>query len=411
VNKFKVLVNDLQPGMFVCELDRPWLDTPFMLQGIHIQSSQDVEELRRYCEYVYVDPDKTTVDVRARLAPGVAAPGDVVRSKPAKRSFHPNPVVYRDAAPVEKELAPAKKVRSSVGELVRSVEQDIRGDRALDQLRFKEAVDTMVDSIIRNPDALFLLTRLKETDAEIYGRSIDVAIYVLTFARHLGFPKEDMQALGTGGLLMDVGKTKLPPTVIGKRTPLNGEEHKLMKTHVQRSSEILAKSQWIPPPILDMVLTHHEREDGSGYPRGLRGAQIGIYGKIAGIADCYEDLISPQPFAPPLAPSAALKMLMEWKGRLFHEDLVEEFVQCIGVYPVGSVVELNTGEVAIVMANNRIHRLKPRVMVILDPKKKRYDDPKLLDLDTSQQAGGALWEVVRGLEQGAFGVDPKEYYL
>lgn len=397
--------------MFVCELDRPWLETPYLLQGVYLGSPQDIEELGRHCKFVYVDPEKSQRDVVARLNSGArAAAIEFERPKPPRFRL-PNAVEYRDTATVEQELAPARNVRASVRDLMAAIEQDIRSDRVLDRERLNEAVENMTDSIIRNPDALFLLTKLKDAGAEAYGRALDVAIYVLTFGRHLGFPREELQVLGMGGLLIDVGKTRLPKTLLAKRGPLNGEEHKLMKTHVQHSTDILGRSQWVSRALLDMVLTHHEREDGSGYPRGLRGPQIGIYGKIAGIADCYEDLTSEQPFAPPLAPHAALKVLEEWKTRLFQEDLIEEFVQCIGIYPVGSLVELASGEVAVVMANNRVHRLKPRVMVLLDPRKQRYPQPRTLDLDTAQQAGGPYGEISRGLEQGSFGIDPKEYYL
>ncbi|HSD60150.1 MAG TPA: HD domain-containing phosphohydrolase [Burkholderiales bacterium] len=410
MSKVKVEIHELQPGMFVSELDRPWLETPYLLQGVLLKDGQDIEELARHCKFVYVDPEKSSVDVSAKLMLR-GTPRDEERKKPAGGFRHPHFVAYLDTATVEQELVAAKAIRSNIREVMASIEHDIRNEKVLDRGRLKEAVESMADSIIRNPDALYLLTKLKEADAETYGRAIDVAIYILTFGRHLGFPRDELQVLGMGGLLLDVGKMMLPKPLITKRTPLNGEEHKLMKTHVQRSSDILAKWEWASAPLMDMVSTHHEREDGSGYPRGLRGAQVGIYGKIAGLADCYEDLTSQQPFAPALAPHAALKILMEWKGRLFHEDLVEEFVQCIGVYPVGSLVELSTGAVAVVMANNRVHRLKPRVMTVLDPRKQRFAEPRMLDLDSMQQADGAYCEIARGLEQGAFGVDPKEFYL
>ncbi len=410
MSKVKVEISELQPGMFVSELDRPWLETPYLLQGVLVKDTRDIEKLGRYCQFVYVDPEKSSVDVSAKLKLG-GTPLDFEHKKPAGGFRHPRFVAYQDTTTVEQELAAAKAIRGNMREVMASIEREIRNEKVLDRGRLKEAVEGMAESIIRNPDALFLLTKLKEADAETYGRAIDVAIYVLTFGRHLGFPRDELQVLGTGGLLLDVGKMKLPKPLIVKRTPLNGEEHKLMKTHVQLSSEILAKTEWVSAPLLDMVNTHHEREDGSGYPRGLRGPQVGIYGKIAGIADCYEDLTSQQPFAPALPPHAALRMLMEWKARLFHEDLVEEFVQCIGVYPVGSLVELSTGEVAVVMANNRVHRLKPRVMTLLDPRKQRYAEPRMLDLDGMQQADGAYCEIARGLEQGSYGVDPREFYL
>ncbi|HET9699800.1 MAG TPA: HD domain-containing phosphohydrolase [Burkholderiales bacterium] len=410
MNKIKVAIHELKPGMFVCELDRPWLETPYLLQGVYISGAGEIEELARYCRFVYVDPEKSQRDVAARLRAGSGnsiAPDHLK----APRYRHPNAVEYKDTATVEQELGPAKEIRANIRDLLTNLEQDIRSDRVLDRERLSEAVENMTDSIIRNPDALFLLTKLREADNESYGRALDVAIYVLAFGRHLGFPKAELQTMGMGGLLLDVGKTRLPHGLLAKRGPLSGEEHKLMKTHVQHSMDILAKSQWVPRALLDMVLTHHERQDGSGYPRGLRGPQIGIYGKIAGIADCYEDLTTQQPFAPALAPSAALRVLEEWKARLFQEDLIEEFIQCIGMYPVGSLVELNTGEVAVVMSNNRVHRLKPRVMALLDPRKQRLREPLMLDLGAATRAGGPEVAIAQGLQRGAFGINPAEYYL
>jgi HD-GYP domain-containing protein (c-di-GMP phosphodiesterase class II) len=411
VNKIKLEVHELKPGMFVCELDRPWLETPYLLQGVYISGAAEIEELKRYCKFVYVDPEKSQRDVVARLRSGNSGGTIEFQRVRTPRYRHPNAVEYRDTATVEQELERAKEIRANVRDLLASIEHDIRNDRVLDRERLNEAVGNMTDSIIRNPDALFLLTKLREADNESYGRALDVAIYVLAFGRHLGFPKPELQTLGMGGLLLDVGKTQLPRALLAKHGPLNGDEHKLMKTHVQHSTDILVRSQWVPRALLDMVLTHHEREDGSGYPRGLRGPQIGIYGKIAGIADCYEDLTTRQPFAPALPPNAALKVLEEWKARLFQEDLIEEFIQCIGIYPVGSLVELSTGEVAVVMANNRVHRLKPRVMVLLDPRKQRHADPMMLDLGAARQAGGPEVVISQGLQWGAFGINPAEYYL
>lgn len=411
MNKIKVELHELKPGMFVCELDRPWLETPYLLQGVYIRGSEEIEELKRYCTFVYVDPEKSQRDVAGHLRAGSARGALEMEGAKAPKYRHPKAVEYRDLATVEQELGQAKEIRTNVRDLLTSIEQDIRSDRVLDRERLNEAVESMTDSIIRNPDALFLLTKLREADNESYGRALDVSIYVLAFGRHLGFPKVELQTLGMGGLLLDIGKTQLPGGLLTKRGPLNGDEHKLMKTHVQHSMDILSKSQWVPRALLDMVLTHHERQDGSGYPRGLRGPQIGIYGKIAGIADCYEDLTTQQPFAPALAPSAALKVLEEWKGRLFQDDLIEEFIQCIGMYPVGSTVELTTGEVAVVMSNNRVHRLKPKVMALLDSRKQRLQEPVMIDLGAAHQAGGPEVAIAQGLQRGAFGVNPAEYYL
>ncbi|MBI2311844.1 MAG: DUF3391 domain-containing protein [Betaproteobacteria bacterium] len=407
MNKEKVYVEDLKPGMFVYELDRPWLDTPFLIQGFLIQSEEQIEQLGKHCEFVYVDPVKSTrAAYPQRVRPVAAATAEA----PAPRSVIPGKrVIYEDKTTVTQELHEAKPVRNLVSELVGSIREDIRKGEVLDRKRLADAVAAMVDSIIRNPNALMLLTKLKEKDAAAYGYSIDVAICLLAFGRHLGFSKDNLEFLGLGGLLLDIGKVRVPEELLTKRTALTPAEHKVLKNHVQHGVDILKGSPGIATEVLEMVATHHEREDGSGFPRGLKGDEIGIYGKMAAIVDCYEDLTVERPFAPAMSPHVALQLLHQWRGRFFEEFLVDEFVHCIGLYPAGSLVELNTGEVAVIMAHNPKNRLKPKVLLILDPKKTPYPTNTMVDLD----APGSLSEsreIRRGLEYGMYGIDPAAYY-
>lgn len=404
MNKEKVYIEDLKPGMFVYELDRPWLDTPFMLQGFLIQSEEQIEQLGKYCEYVYVDPLKSSrAAYPVRIPPRPAAAAAATPVIPGPR------VVYENKTGVEEELSEAKPARNLVSELVGSMREDIRKGEVLDRKRLAEAVAAMVDSIVRNPNALLLLTKLKEKDAASYGYSIDVAICLLAFGRHLGFSKDSLQILGLGGLLLDVGKVKLPEALLAKQTMLTPVEHKVMKSHVQLSMDVLGAAQGIPEEVLEMVATHHEREDGSGFPGGLQGNEIGIYGKMAAIVDCYEDLTGERPYAPAMSPHVALQMLHQWRGRFFEEFLVDEFIHCIGLYPVGSLVELNTGEVAVIMAHNPQNRLQPKVLLILDPAKNTYPKNRTCDLGAPEAASEGR-KIRRGLEYGMYGIVPTDYF-
>jgi len=270
----------------------------------------------------------------------------------------------------------------------------------------------MVESIIRNPDALLLLTKLKDKDSYAYGHAIDVAIYVLAFGRHLGLPKDELNTLGMAGLLQDIGKMKLPSELLEKTEKLSAAEFDLIKTHVPQSVRILENSHGISPDIIEVVASHHERLDGSGYPKGLSGYSFGTFGNMAAIVDCFQALTSERPYAAPVPPYEALQMLYEWRGKYFRAALVEQFIQCIGIYPVGSLVELNTGEVGVVIGQNRVRRMKPRVMVILDPQKKPYKYPAVIDLVNDPKAfGDRPYAIKRGLEYGMYDIDPKEYYL
>lgn len=315
--------------------------------------------------------------------------------------------LHEQGKSLEEELKEARPIRETVVALVKSVQEDIRNGRILDTEKLKSALADMVESIIRNPNALVLLTRLKGKDARSLGYAIDVAIGMLAFGRHLGFPRDKLQSLGLGGLLLDIGKVRLPEELLAKRATLTAEEHRLMKSHVQHGTDILNATQGIPQEVLEMVGTHHEREDGSGYPKGLRANEIGVPGKMAAIVDCFQDLTSGRSSSPPMSPPVALQLLHQWRTQFFHAYLVKEFIQCIGLYPVGSLVELNTGEVAVIMARNSQNRLKPKVMLVLDPEKQPYTNKIVVDLNTPNASQSR--EIRRGLEPGMYGINPHAY--
>jgi HD-GYP domain-containing protein (c-di-GMP phosphodiesterase class II) len=270
----------------------------------------------------------------------------------------------------------------------------------------------MVDSVGRNPDALLWLTKLKTQDSYAYDHGIDVAIYMLAFGRHLGYPKESLHILGMSGLMQDIGKLKVRAEVLNKATKLSAAEFEEVKYHVNHSLEILRTTVDIPKDVLHVVSQHHERHDGSGYPRGLHGDQIHTYAYMAGIVDCFEALVSERPYAAAVSTHQALQQLNRWKGSSFHEALTEQFIQCIGIFPVGSLVELNTGDVAVVVGQNKIRRLKPKVMLLLDPGKQAYKYPIMLDLINDPVGTSEIpYQIKRDLPSGAYGIDPREYYL
>ena len=214
------------------------------------------------------------------------------------------------------------------------------------------------------------------------------------------------------GLLQDVGKTKLPAALLKKNTPFSSEEIEMAKRHVELSAEILSATPGISPKLPALALLHHERQDGTGYPRGLKGDQIGLYGSIAAIADTFDALTAARPYAEPLSPSSALSYLYKERGTGFHSDLVEQFIQCVGAFPVGSVVELNSGETGIVITQNLVRRLKPRVMVVLDAKGNPMRPHKILDLERDPKVSAdEPYRIRRTLEQSKLQIDPRDLLL
>jgi HD-GYP domain-containing protein (c-di-GMP phosphodiesterase class II) len=437
--KLKVLTEELGLGMFVYELDRPWLDTPFLFQGFLVEQQEQIDDLRLYCRFVWVDPARSTVPVgsvpdrqpaTSRASANTAKRLKAMESMESERSILELEVSdsppstptgrllaklrthYPPLAKVEDELPVAKQTLDRTSEAVHSILEGVISKGTLDSKTLHESIEEVTESVIRNPDALLLLTYLKRKSKYAYDHAISVSIHLLAFGRHIGLPKKQLQMLGAAGLLLDVGMARLPEAILNKKGNLASEEYETMKEHVQFGLDIIRSSPGIAPQTAEIIAQHHERENGSGYPLGLKERQITILGKMAAIADCFVALISERPYADSVAPLDALQKLYNWRKEYYHEDMVEQFIQCLGPYPVGSYVELNTGEVAVVLAHNRIRRLKPRVMVFLDAEKKPYASPIMLDLINDPHAfNDQPYEIRSSLPDGVYGVDLKEFYL
>lgn len=392
----RVAVEDLQFGMYVAALDRPWTDTPFVFQGFHLRTEQQLEALRKFCKHVYIDVARTE------------KPGP----PPAQFRIRGD-TPYPERSSVEAEFWQASAAFSeallSVAELLKPGGS---AARVLDARQIKECVSRLTDSVVRNPDAILLVARLREKSTEAHARALQVSVYLLVFGRFLNLTRNELELLGLLGLLQDIGKTRLPPDLLARATPLSPEESELAKRHVEFSAEILRATPGLDPRLPELALLHHERQDGTGYPRGLKGDEIGLYGSMAAIADTFDALTALRPYAEPLSPSSALSYLYKERGLGFHGELVEQFIQCIGVFPVGSVVELNTGEIGIVITQNLLRRLKPRVMVVLDARGQPVRPYKVLDLDKDPKATPEEpYRIKRTLEQSRVQVDPREMFL
>jgi HD-GYP domain-containing protein (c-di-GMP phosphodiesterase class II) len=386
--KKQIPVGELQFGMYIAELDRPWTDTPFMFQGFVLSTPQQMDALKKYCKTVFIDVER----------------GAAPEAEPRGAS--------RERASVEQEFRPARRAYKTSRALMREVMAAVRVGRTLDAAQVKAAVSSMTESVLRNPDALLLFSQLRTKGEYTESHAIDVSIYMITFGRFLQLEQPQIEFLGYLGLLQDVGKLRLSRGLLEKRSRLSIEEFEQAKLHVRYSEEILRAASGLPEDLARVAGLHHERLDGSGYPKGLRGPEIGQYGLIAGIIDTFDALTVKRPYAEPVSPSAAISMLFKWRGTYFDASLVEQFIRCIGIFPVGSLVELNTGEVGVVIAQNPAKRLLPRVMVIRDAEGNAMVPQKLLDLARSPMAPRNEPYRIRGtLEAGSVPFDPDELFI
>ncbi len=400
MDRQQVPVEKLQFGMYVAELDRPWTETPFMYQGFQLRTDVQLNALKKFCKHVFIDPERTQTAEEARRA---AAPAFKVRGSTNYPETTKVEVEFKQAQPIFEQTAKA------VPELLKPAS---RPGGVLDAKEIKDSVTRLTDSVVRNPDAMLLVSRLREKSAEAHARALQVSLYMIVFARFLELQREELELLGLLGLLQDVGKTRLPPAILDKKGPLTPAESDIAKMHVQFSAEVLKATPGIHPKLPDLVLLHHERQDGTGYPRGLKGDEIGLYGSMAAIADTFDALTAVRPYAQPLSPSSALSYLYKERGTGFHAELVEQFIQCVGAFPVGSAVELNSGEVGIVITQNLVRRLKPRVMIVLDAKGNPVRPHKILDLDRDPKVGpDEVYKIRRTLDQTKVQLDPREFFM
>jgi HD-GYP domain-containing protein (c-di-GMP phosphodiesterase class II) len=435
-NTRKIEASALHIGMFVSRLDRPWLETPFLFQGFYIRTKHEIGELQHYCNHVYVDIDQSTVDItgRFRVVRTSTLIEKIKRSTwmpSAMRSFlkmlvgiftrkgkdiaeTPAPgYFYQDTVPVKKEIKTAKTIYAGSIDRLTSVLDGIRRGEKIEISAMEAVVNPMVDSVLRNSTAMALMARMRATDDYTYSHSIGSSIWALVFGRHLGLNRESLKALCQGGLLLDVGKTRIPIALLKKPGVLTPEEMDQVRSHVEFGLELVKEIKGIDGRVIEMVATHHERYDGSGYPTGMKGHQIPVFGRMAGIIDSYVAMTSDRPYASAISTYNAMREFKSLSDKSFQSEMVEQFIQAIGIFPAGTLVELNTGEVGVVIKEYSFQRLRPEIALILDSNKEPLSEIRIIDLhgnDKDPDAALTVW-IERGIEPGAYDIDPSEYFL
>jgi HD-GYP domain-containing protein (c-di-GMP phosphodiesterase class II) len=270
----------------------------------------------------------------------------------------------------------------------------------------------LVESIIRHPGAMQLVSRMREADESAYTHALQVAVLLVSFGRELGFSRPELTQLGQVGMLLDVGKMRVDRAILAKRGNLTPDEFEQVKRHVQYGLDIIVPSGLAHPDVIAGVAQHHERLNGTGYPNGLKEGEIGAFGQMGGIVDAFCALISVRPYAEPLSSYDAMRKLQGWSGTYFNAGLVEQFIQAIGIFPVGTLVELSSGEIAVVLEQSRALRLKPKVLVISTRDKTPLEIPVTLDL---LYGGGSVADqrpyIRRGIPTESSAIDPKDYYV
>lgn len=317
-------------------------------------------------------------------------------------AVRPDETIEEDAVePREfhEELKDAKSVRDEAEVVVREFLNSVRLGKDIDTPAVHDNIDRMIDSLFRNQDALASLARLKSVDDYTFAHSVNVCILSLTLGRHMGLKRESLHDLGIGAILHDVGKMLVPPGILKKPGSLTDSEFSEMKRHSLLGGELLLKTREIKEESRIVALQHHEKYDGNGYHKKLRGKDIHLYARIASVADVYDAMTSNRVYQKGMVPEEAMKKMYLMRETHFEPELVERLIKCLGIYPIGTIIELNTGEISIVKMTNHTHPLQPVVTMLFDKEKRPFLEPFAVDL--KDEIG--RW-IVSSRDSDAFGV-------
>ena len=385
----KIPVKQLTVGMFVQGFDESWLKHNFWRTKFVIKDAATLREIQRSgVANCWIDVSKGT-DVAAEKPPEpVAAAHQPAPAKPVPRAapqsapVKPVPPAAPKRVALSDELQRAAQVRARSAETMRRMFTDVRMGNAIQPSECVSLVDDIVESINRHPDALLSLARLKTADEYTYMHSAAVCALMVALGRQLGFNEAQCREAGMAGMLHDLGKAAMPQDVLNKPGKLTDEEFAIIKQHPVRGYEMLLAGGATSDSVMDVVRHHHERVDGTGYPDRLKGEEISLLSRMGAVCDVYDAVTSNRPYKAGWDPAHALAQMASWKGH-FDETIFQSFVKSVGIYPVGSLVRMRSGRLAVVLEQNPSALTKPRVKLFFSTKAGLPLKPQVMDLGAS----------------------------
>lgn len=384
----KVKVEDLRPGVYIERFDCGWLGHPFLFNRKKVTSYQAINRLNDWgITHVFIDTARG-LDVGENHRPHrPEIQFDLKKEKPEVKRVSMTVAREIHHVPFQHEIARARRVREQAHKAAHQILEDVQSGKAIQTEKAYEVVTEMDESITHNKDALLLLMRLRNKDEYTFDHSVSVGVLLLAFARAMGFDDETTRIIGLGGLLHDVGKMAVPMDILNKPSALDKDEFEKIKRHVLHCREILSTTHNVPHSAALIATQHHERFDGTGYPYGLSGEEISTGGQMAAIADVFDALTSDRCYRQGCDQIEVLRKLYGWSKTHFNEQLVHQFIRCIGIYPVGTVVQLESGLIGVVVESTE-HLLNPVVRVIYDTNRDWAVHQRDIDLSKPDGKGG-----------------------
>ncbi len=394
-------VDQVTCGMYVAELDIPWLESPFLFQGFIVESEAELATLRKHCRQVVVDGMKSVDDHRVRQLLGTE-----IRRASGVRS-RVSGVEMENVEALRKEInSTVLRQRDQASRTIRAID-DLRLGKSLDGQAARDLVTDVVDTVAKDVNAAWLMSSVRERSSRLADHSLNTSIFATAFAQHLGYNRAACEIVGSGAFLHDIGLSKIPPALYDKPGELTAQERKLIEMHPQAGAQMIAQAQGdIDGTACEIVTMHHERVNGRGYPNRARGVDVPEYAQIVALADMYETMISETPYARGKSPQQALAAIHAHIDIAFDKTLVEEFIKCIGIFPVGSLVQLQNGSLGIIVSSSSERRLAPILLMVRDPLGKEILPRRTVDLSRVSPATRRIgWQLSKIVDGSTIGIN------
>lgn len=376
----QIETRQLRVGMYLQELPGSWLSNPFWRTSRLIDKQQEIDAiLGSKIRFAVIDTSKGA-DVQENLN-SAAQPLVEPEPKPAIRS--PQATQAISPVPIEAEFQRAAQICARSKSALMSMFSEVRMGKAIQLESAASLVNDISESVNRNASALITLARLKNQDDYTYMHSVAVCALMIALAKQLGLPLDQIREAGTAGLLHDIGKMGVDTAILNKPGKLTDNEFASVRRHPELGHQYLLQAGGISETTLDVCLHHHERVDGTGYPAGLKGEQMSLYAKMGAVCDVYDAITSNRPYKAGWCPADSIKKMAGWSGTHFDVDVFKAFVKTVGIYPVGSLVRLASGRLAVVVDQGAKSLLAPRVRAFFSTRSNTYLAPVLLDLSAA----------------------------
>ncbi|HEY0585047.1 MAG TPA: HD-GYP domain-containing protein [Pseudoduganella sp.] len=399
----KVDSAQLKVGMYIHDLSCDWMTHPFVRNRFVISSQEQIQKIiQAGIHDVVIDASKG-LDVED--APSLAEAQAATEREVEEIAKEPARIIRTSLG---EELQRAAQIRSQAAGVVRNVMADARLGKAIEIGSVQPVVQNITESILRNPGALLGLLRIKSKDDYTFLHSVSVCALLVAFANARGMEENIVREAGLGGLLHDTGKALVPDAILNKPGPLTDEEFAIIKKHPMDGFDILKQSPDVPALALDITRHHHERRDGTGYPDKLAGDDISEIAQMAAIVDVYDAITADRVYHKGLPAAAALRKIYEWSKHHFNPKLVQEFMRCVGIYPVGTLVMLESGRLGVVVEPHESNLLAPKVNVFFNTRNNVYIKPETVDLSRGLGFGGGD-KIVGHESPSKWQVDPMRF--